>query len=273
MDLQLIIRKLIAIELKRCKKLYGKLVRYSEDLPEGSLVSRNGKLYRYLRKNKKQYSVMVNEQNDIVMELRHRRLIKLLLSGLGKHIKACEEYLKNDEIYDPEEIERNLPQTYKGALDKRFFADDDPCFKTIKRKGYKTNTMKFREEHYTSGGVRCRSKSEALIGTRLEERGIKYRYEAGVRLDNGEWIYPDFELELEGIRRFVYLEHFGMVDNPKYAVDKFYRMERYEKNGLYLGVNFFYTFETDNRPLNMKDIDRKIDEILEMERQLLKYKM
>lgn len=56
-----------------------------------------------------------------------------------------------------------------------------------------------------------------------------------------------------------------MIDKAKYATEQFYRLDEYQQSGYYLGVNLFYTFETGNDPLNMKRIDRKLNEIMRLD--------
>ena len=69
----------------------------------------------------------------------------------------------------------------------------------------------------------------------MEQRGEIYWYDTALRLEDGSVIYPDFKIYQPKRRRLVILEHFGMMDNPNYSV-------------------------------NMKDIDRKLDEIKVLDR-------
>ena len=146
------------------------------------------------------------------------------------------------------------------------FLKDDLTVEEWNRINIHKNPTPFIEEHYTSSGEKCRSKSEALIGTRMEERKVVYWYDTALRLADGSVIYPDFKMYQPNRRRLVILEHFGMMDNPNYSVKTIQRLEKYSQSGFYLGLNLFYTYETREKPLNMRDIDRKLDEIKALDR-------
>lgn len=248
-------------ELKRCTDLYETMTHELETLPKGSLTCRDGKLLRFLRENKKQYLVQVDDKDPIVNELRKRRFIKEALPDLKKHIKACEEYLQKDQLYDSDKIDRGLPPHYRG---QQMLLKGDLVANDWRSMPYIKNPAPFMEEHYTLGGIKCRSKSEALIGIALEQRNIDFQYDAQLNM-NGIIKYPDFKILLPQRRSVVYLEHFGMIDKPDYAEANFRKMEIYRKNGLYLGVNFFYTCETKQVPLNMKMINEILDEIMALD--------
>jgi predicted nuclease of restriction endonuclease-like RecB superfamily len=77
--------------------------------------------------------------------------------------------------------------------------------------------------------------------------------------------YPDFAILLPNIRRIVYLEHFGKMDSPDYLESTMDKLRDYQKYGLYLGINFFFTWETHDKPLNMKDVNQVLDDILALD--------
>ena len=56
----------------------------------------------------------------------------------------------------------------------------------------------------------------------------------------------------------VYLEHFGMMDDLNYVNTAIYKLNTYERNGIYLGVNLFLTYETSRKPLNVRALDEMI---------------
>ena len=71
------------------------------------------------------------------------------------------------------------------------------------------------ETKTTSGGIKVRSKSEALIFERLNHFGIDTRYEQ--ILDCGdETVVPDFTFEGADGKLF-HLEHMGMMDDEEYV--------------------------------------------------------
>jgi len=45
------------------------------------------------------------------------------------------------------------------------------------------------------------------------------------------------------------------MDNDNYAETVMYKLGTYEKNGIFLGVNLFLTYETGKNPINTKTLD------------------
>lgn len=96
----------------------------------------------------------------------------------------------------------------------------------------------------TLDGNAFRSKSEGLIAQLLKSLGIPYRYEQELCLKDGVVFAPDFTIIDPYSHKEVYIEHFGMIDDPEYAINCIQRILEYEKNGIYLNINLFCTFET-----------------------------
>lgn len=265
MNRQLIIHRLLEEEYARCSELYNGLADAFSDLPKGSLTNRDQQLCRFVRENGKQFLVPILNDDKLINELRLRRTIKESLPDLKCRINACEAFLKKEKIYDPISISKSLPQHYQGIKELNVFLDGDVDTEKWRKLSYPTNPAPFKRKHYTSAGIQCRSKSEALIGTRLEERGIPYRYETRLVLP---WrtVYADFQILLERVRRVSYLEHFGNLDDLEYTQDSMDKIAAYEAGGFLLGYNFFFTSETEKNPLNMKTIDKKLDEIMKWDR-------
>ena len=121
--------------------------------------------------------------------------------------------------------------------------------------------MDEEKEILTERGERVRSKSEKIIADKLYMLGIPYRYEYPLLLKNNVKIYPDFTILKMPEREEVYLEHFGMMDDIDYVNKAFYKITTFEKNGIYLGVKLFITYETSRTPLNTKNLHGMIREV------------
>ena len=109
-------------------------------------------------------------------------------------------------------------------------------------------------EYYTEKGERVRSKSEIIIADLLNRHGIPYRYEYPLYLDGWGKVYPDFTLLDVRKRKEIYWEHFGMMDDSEYAEKAIQKMTFYEQNNIFTGDKLIVTFETQNHPLNSKQI-------------------
>lgn len=114
----------------------------------------------------------------------------------------------------------------------------------------------------TERGERVRSKSEKIIADKLFLLGIPYRYEAPIVLEGDIKIYPDFTILRMPMREEIYLEHFGMMDDFEYVHNMIYKLNTYEKNGIYLGVKLFFIHETGKNPLNTRALDGLLRELV-----------
>jgi len=107
-----------------------------------------------------------------------------------------------------------------------------------------------------------RSKSEKIIADTLERRGIPYRYEAPLILQDGVTVYPDFSL-LNVRRRKEYIwEHLGMMDNEDYARSAVTKLNSYINSGFFPGEQLILTMESQKTPLGTKTIERMIERYL-----------
>lgn len=111
---------------------------------------------------------------------------------------------------------------------------------------------------YTEKGERVRSKSEKIIADKLYLMGLPYRYEYPLVLEGGIKIYPDFTILRMPQREEIYLEHLGMMDDIDYVNSTMYKLDTYERNGIYLGHRLLITHETGKVPLNTKALEEII---------------
>ena len=111
--------------------------------------------------------------------------------------------------------------------------------------------------HKTFSGNVVRSKSEALIDMVLSINHIPFRYECELQL--GETIiYPDFTIMHPETEQIYYWEHFGMMDNPRYAKNAAEKLQMYIMHGVVPSINIITTFETLDNPLTTKDVEKII---------------
>lgn len=117
-------------------------------------------------------------------------------------------------------------------------------------------------EIITERGERVRSKTEKILADKFYAMGIPYRYEYPLKLKGYGTIYPDFTLLNVNTRREIYLEHFGMMDNPEYAQKAITKLETYARNRYYPGKGLLVTYETQNKPLDMRLVEQMIKEFV-----------
>lgn len=95
----------------------------------------------------------------------------------------------------------------------------------------------------------------------LHVKGIPFRYECALPLGD-TIVYPDFTIRHPVTGEIYYWEHFGKMDNPKYAQNCMYKLQNYTSHGILPGINLITTYETQKKPLTSETIERVISEYL-----------
>ncbi len=116
--------------------------------------------------------------------------------------------------------------------------------------------------HTSKGGLKVRSKSEAMIASCLEERGIPFRYENRLQTMRSSTI-PDFTLMSASSGKKFYWEHFGMLDDADYCMENMKKLLDYQEIGVFAGENLIITVEDSKRPLTYDAINKLLDELME----------
>lgn len=113
--------------------------------------------------------------------------------------------------------------------------------------------------HKSISGNKVRSKSEALIDMLLYTHKIPFRYECALHLGETT-LFPDFTLRHPVTGEIYYWEHFGKMDNPKYAQNVISKLRLYISTGILPGIHLITTYETSTKPLTSDTIERIIHE-------------
>ncbi len=111
--------------------------------------------------------------------------------------------------------------------------------------------------HHSISGNTVRSKSEAIIDMTLYTNQIPFRYEAQLML-NDIPVFPDFTILHPRTKEIYYWEHFGMMDNEKYAKSACSKISLYTSNNIIPSINLITTFETKDHPLSTVLVDNII---------------
>ena len=263
--------------LFKMEETYKKVRKTSRTQSEYSLmISRYRKTDEYfavIRQNGKQKRRLINKDKERIYRLAHKAYISelekrldhnraILKSALQKMTPA--DYLsllpslpKHFDLLDPERVMH--PEFFEKGFDYPCPSEDgfpeeaqlsigyeDPWEWACKP--YCENTEYPEHKiHTTRRGIRCRSKSEALIFEIYMDLRIPFRYDEVITI-GGQRISPDFR----GVRAdgsLVIQEHKG-VHSQEYRFHNEWKEPLYAAAGFYQGINLLYTFDSIQGSLN-----------------------
>lgn len=229
-------------QLRIAKKRNGVEYYYKKEGGYKKSKSNNG---RYMRK----------DEYGLAVQLAQRDYDKELLKNAEQRTKCIEDFLKKYQKTSLEEV-FSRENAYRQKLIAPAILPDEEFTRRWQAVVYTGKGFADEEnEILTERGERVRSKSEKIIADKLYSLGIPYRYECPLELAGNVRIYPDFTILKLPEREEVYLEHFGMMDDADYVDTTLYKLNTYEKNKIYLGVNLYITHETSKNPLNTRALD------------------
>lgn len=251
-------RYLCTIKRKKEKALTG--------VPKGTLrICCNGKnVYYYRRTDPKDTAGVYLQKRDIHIaeKLAQKDYDEQVLRSIEKEIKAIDKYLEGYPNFHMEQVYERLHKE-RQKLVKPIQKSDEQYIKEWESIEYQGKEFDAEmPEFYTAKGERVRSKSEIIIADLLAREGIPYRYEYPLYMKGYGTIYPDFTMLNAKIRKEIYWEHFGMMDNPVYAEHAIQKLARYEDNGFEIGKDLIVTFETKSVPMNQKQLIRIVEQNL-----------
>lgn len=268
-------REIINQLIQEKKELIGKIAYLESELsnsPQGRLriMKSKGKYCQYYvyskesGSNKLKGEYIKRENMDLAKKLAqrdyHEEVLKETRDELAKICRVLDAYgVERDKlsVYD------RLSENRKMLVKPLEISDDLFIEKWSKTKQTGENSYEISGNRLTERGEVVRSKSEKIIADKLFYRNIPYVYEPTLLLPDGNIFYPDFAALNVRLRKEYYWEHFGMMDNPEYAAKSVWKIDVYEKNGYWCGRNILYTYETDKRMQDDRNIDAMIAFYLE----------
>ncbi len=253
------------LRLEELRAAENRLLENQKLMPPGKIhvsVS-NKKVWYYLRntnsKGKEEESVETylskNEREKIRTYLQKaydEKALKLITKerkNLELFVARCTEIPdKIQAIYDkyPEEVQE---QVIPVDISPDIFAK-----KWEKIESQMSNTYEKKFDFITERGEQVRSKSEMNIANMLFRHDIPYRYEFPLKIRGDKYIYPDFTVLNKKLRKVLYWEHRGRMDDRNYANDSVQKIKDYEQNNIFLGDHLIITEETINSPLGTPEI-------------------
>lgn len=175
-----------------------------------------------------------------------------ILKRLKSEKYACELYLRHHKDAMRETLYEYASKGIIADLLPNYFEPKSEIARNWMNAPYPQNTA-YKSDliHKSVSGHILRSKSEMIIDTLLYKNGLAFRYECELNL-GGTLIYPDFTIYVFSSDRFIYWEHFGLIDNPAYFKNFLGKLQLYAANGIYPGVNLIMTLKLQTIPLPME---------------------
>lgn len=239
------------LELERLKGLLLRYEKLTEDLPGVKLYSRrDGNRMRYYittEEEPKESYIGWRKQEALLRRLLARKRAENLVPAIRQNIQAVEELLKK---WKP--LTEVFPEVGDADISLRG------------RKPFPLSQNPFHKEeliHDTGLGFFTRSKSEAIVAQRLSACGLRFAYEATLRIQGrtGKWksIYPDFTIYLDD-GRIIYLEHVGKLQEEKYQRRFLTKIAEYHKNDYLISRDVFITMDGPDGSIDIAAIDALI---------------
>ncbi|WP_026521969.1 hypothetical protein [Butyrivibrio sp. VCB2001] len=252
-------------ELNRLEKKTSNRLKSYKSLDKGRIrvSSSNGVVQYHFKKEgeEKEHYIPKIEIGKIRL-LVQREYDEKVHKELTEMIKRLEKF---NSRYDADRISMLYDKLPKGK--RELIAPILPTRQMIIDEWYRThpggkNSYEFKHEFITLNGESVRSKSEKIIADYLKANGIPYVCEPEVILKDGSKACPDFAALNVRTNKTYYIEHLGLVDQERYATRNFNKLIDYEEVGIVLGINLIITMETEDRPLDMKVLEKKIKEYI-----------
>jgi len=266
--------KIHIIQTKNHTQFY---LRKEKDEKTGEYISKSNtsQLKVYLQKSYDEKCLKLVEREIVVLEM----LLNKSHAPFGSRKKVCSDHFKpalqqnhsinfesNSQqkhsvsfVTSLQQIYSNYPEEVKKYIDPIAMSDEDYTDYWINIPFVGKEISDYVPYYETNRKERVRSKSELNIANALAERGIPYKYECPLLLQNGSIIHPDFTILNRKARKEIYWEHRGMMDDKAYAGNSVLRLKTLMKNGIILGQNLIITEEAAASPLGTNEIETVID--------------
>ena len=253
---QIEVRRELLIKLSNVTK--DKLKRF----PNGKVYVKHNRncIYYYLVDEKTgSEEKILDTEKEYISELLQRNYLERVLKAVESELTVLDRLKRNypkcvaEDVYDKLSKERQ-------DLVKPIIPTDEQFISRWLEKPYVQKPIPDKVPVFeTMKGERVRSKSEQLIADRLFVNGIPYKYECPLKVGD-RIVHPDFTVLRLSDRKELYHEHLGKLGDDDYCMDNIPKINEYILNGFMPGDSLFMTFESAKRPLDVRVIDKLIEE-------------
>ncbi len=246
----------LATEIKR---LEAEIATY----PEGKLIcSHNGKYLKWYKSDGHTKKYIPKAKQQLISQLATREYLSCLLADTMQEKKAIDRYLqahtsystKVSSLFSNNPIYHQILSPYISSQYKSTLPDINEWLQA----SFISNPQHPEQLiHHSLSSHFVRSKSESMIASLLFMNHIPFRYEAALTLGNTT-LYPDFTIRHPTTGKFVFWEHFGLMDDALYSQKATSKIQLYSSHGIVLYDGLIITSETKDHPLSIETIKKII---------------
>ena len=241
-------KEYLALKINYCKKRLSELPRIS--MHEHKV---NGILRTRVRVDNHRFNLTSDNGQEFFKSMAERDELERELSV---YEAIWNYYYKTPPPdYYPPQITRTLKTSYKEQviLNKQFFD-------SLKNDA---NEQFPKPMIYPFNGIQYRSAAEQSIATFYTEMGIPFKYEPEVKLIGMKKPqYPDFVLYIPELTTCKFHEHYGLMSLNNYVRDIKLKCGTYTDAGLLLDQDVFFTYNTEDQPLDVRYLAAKLNAIV-----------
>lgn len=229
------------IDLSRIDEDQGKLGSLSFE-KRGNLTYCYQSIYENGKRVDKRY--LGSPDSDAVHEYCSLKYREELLRRLLRNRELLKRVESSITDYDPVSVYTALPAACRRASSEAYIDERYEELKAWARDHQKNGAPFPKASNFAEDGTRVRSKGECIIYNLLLERGIPFRYDSLLTIDDehgfSKTLSPDFLIQCyDG--QFVIIEHLGWLGDKTYALDYGEKCYWYLLKGFVPGKNFLVT--------------------------------
>ena len=256
--------ELLNQEKKTAERLMHRAEKEMKRMPGGTLEARltKGKYPQYVHTssvNGKRVSKYISKKNlKLARQLAQRDYDRDLMRSAAQLTEALETASKALREYDLEAIYQKEKNIRRNLITPLIPTDEMFIEQWYEEHHGAQNSLRMTNSYTTIRGETVRSKSEKMIADAYHMAGIPYVYEPSVCLANGHGRRPDFAVLNVRLRKTMYHEHFGMMDDDEYRQHAILKMREYNRSGYRAGEVMLYTFEGEGIPFDQEELEELI---------------
>ncbi len=251
------------------ESIHDELVLRKQDLEKESALLPDGSLYTFDYNGKREYfqrlpkkgnrkkerRIGIKNSPEILSSLVRKKYVTEALKAVDADIALLAKTTKNYKPLDENSVMKPFIDRYPELTECIYYGAED----LDEWASSYTPQNDFYTEGLTStasDGTSRRSMGEILIGAKLRQYNIPYRYEAPAHPDL-RWV-PDFTIRRPRDGKYFYWEHFGKVSDREYMQHNLTKLEDYADVGIVPWDNLIITYSREDGGINEKLIDAMI---------------